>query len=69
MVVDSENNRLYHKQLRSKIKEISENKEKSPTFHPLLSVVFVSVNCWWMAAALSIGLVPAGMYWAESHAQ
>ena len=70
MVVDSENNRLYHKQLRSKIKGMSENKETSPpTFHPILSVHFVSFHCWWIAATLSFSLVPAEMYWAESHTQ
>lgn len=70
MVVDSENNRLYHKQLRRKIKEMSENKEtSSPTFHLILSVDFVSFRCWWTAATLSFSSIPAEIYWAESHIQ
>lgn len=70
MVVYSENNRLYRKQLRRKIKEMSENKGTSPpTFHPIPSVDFVSFHCYWIAAALSFSLGPAEMYWADSKTQ
>lgn len=68
MVVDSENNGLYHQHLRREIKEISENKGTSPpTFNPFLSVDFVSFHCCCIAAVLFFWLGPAEMNWAESH--
>lgn len=68
MVVDSENSRFYHKQLRSIIKEMSENKETSYiSFHSLCRLYVVPLLVYICYTKDSMDT--AEMYWPESHTQ